>query len=152
MNQLDALLLIVTTIVAIWGIYQTYVTKRLEQQVYRLNIGLDQSLQTLHRAREAVIKIHSAYIFLLQYREFQEKPDEAYKKAFAEKSVYEAELKGMALAIGDKELLDLVNEGYRVMEIPDEQRNLMRDELEIRAQLRRFHTRIAQLIAAATKK
>ncbi|HQU37039.1 MAG TPA: hypothetical protein PLR65_10670, partial [Anaerolineales bacterium] len=128
MELLDTLLLIVTVIVAIWGIYQTYVTKRLEAQVHRLNAGLDQSLQTLHRAREAVIKIHSAYVFLLQYTELQEQPDEAFKKAFAEKSVYEAELKGMAVAIGDKELLDLVNEGYRVMKIPDEQRNLIRDE------------------------
>lgn len=155
MDLLGSSQLVVTVLVVIWGIYQTYVTKRLEHQVYRLSVGLDQSLQILHRAREAVIKTHSAYVLLLAYRERRNETDESYMKVwaekYAEKSAYEAELKGIALAIGDKELLDLVNEGYTVMTNSDEQRNLRRDEAEIRGQLEHFHERISQLIKATTK-
>ena len=145
---LDVLPLIVTVIVAIWGIWQTFVTKRLEQQVYRLNLGLDQSLQILHRAREAVIKIHGAYIFLLQYWELQEKPDETYRKVFAEKSVHEAEIKGIAFAIGDRELLNLINKEYAN---PNE-KQFRRSEAEIRGHMESVHARITQLIEATTKK
>jgi len=151
MNPLDALQLVTVAIVAIWGIYQTRVTKRLEQQIHRLNTGLDQTIQLLHRAREAVIKIHSAHVFMLEYVDHQEKPNELYMTTFAERSAYEAELRGLAFAIGDEELLALVNKGYEFDKRPIEARTFWMDEAEIRGRSQFLHTRISQLLEAATK-
>lgn len=151
MNPLDALQLVTVAIVAIWGIYQTRVTKRLEQQIHRLNIGLDQTIQLLHRAREAVIKIHSARVFMLEYAAHQEKPNELYMTTFADMSSYEAELAGLASAIGDEELIVLVNKPYEFDGKPIEARVFEMDEVEIRGRSRRLHTRISQLLEAATK-
>jgi len=151
MISLDALQLIVVAIVAIWGIYQTRVTNRLERQVHRLNTGLDQSIQLLHRAREAVIKIHSAHVFLLEYRPPPSEPTEASTTKFAEMSAYQAGLRGLAFALGDKDLLGLVNEGYEFTGKPLEERNTVRDEAEIRGRSQQLHTRISQLLEIATK-
>jgi len=156
MNPLDSLQLITVAVVAIWGIYQTRVTHRLEQQIYRLNISLDQSIQLLYRAREAVIKIHSAYIFLLECRAQQDRtqesePTETYLTRLAEMSTFQAELRGIAFAVGDKELLELVNKGYDFERMPIEKRNPAMDEMEIRGRSQHLHTRISQLLKAATK-
>jgi hypothetical protein len=151
MSLLDALQLMVVTIVAIWGIYQTRVTNRLAQQVHRLNTGLEQSIQILHRAREAVIKIHAAYVFLLEYRSQISEPTEIYITKFAEMSANQAELRGLAFAIGDKDLLALVNEGYRFREIPSGERNTIMDEMEIRGRSQKLHTRISELLKLITK-
>lgn len=149
---LNALQVIVLAIVAIWGVYQTKVTKSLEQQVHRLNVGLDQSIQLLYRAREAVINAHAADIFMLAYRENQpEKPNELYMTKSAEWSAYEAELSGLAVAIGDKELLDLVNKIYSFTGKPWQGRDHEMDEIEIRGRSQHLHRRIAQLLKMATE-
>ena len=152
MDILDALLqLIAVTIVAIWGIYQIRVTKKLEQEVHRLNIGLDQSIQLLHRAREAVIQRHRAHVFLLEYKASEKEPTELYFTKLAELSVCNAELRGLAFAIGDKEFLRLVNEGYGFLRQPPTERNITLDEMEIRNRSQRLHTRISQLLEIAAR-
>lgn len=50
MDLSDGLNLIIIAIVSLWSIYQIRITKRLEQEIHHLNIGLDQSIQILHRA------------------------------------------------------------------------------------------------------
>ena len=148
---LQALQLVVMIIVAIWGIYQMRVTKRLEQEVHRLNTGLDQSILLLHRAREAVIQRHKAHVFLLEYKMSGEKPTELCFKTMAELSVHNAELRGLAFAIGDEELLKLVNKGYEFLSQPPDQRNITLDEMTIRNRSQHLHTRISQLLEAATR-
>ncbi len=57
MNITDALgigSLIVAIATIIWGIRQTFVTNRLTQEIHRLSVRLDQSIQRLERARELI--------------------------------------------------------------------------------------------------
>lgn len=153
MNVFDFLQIIVITIVAIWGIYQTRVTKNLEGELHRLNASLDQSIQILHRAREAVMKVHQAHVFLLNYVKYlndEAFPNEVCATKHAELSAYKAELRGLAFSIGDKELLDLVNESYEFMKQAPEERFSMLPEMEIRGRSQRLHTRISQLLELAT--
>jgi hypothetical protein len=143
--------LIIAVFVAVWSIYQAKFTKNIEQEVHRLNIGLDQSIQLLHRAREAVIQIHKAHVFLLEFNLMEQKPSEIYLTKHAELSAHKAELRGLAFAIGDKELLKLVNEGYSFSTQPQEERNITRDEMEIRLKSQKLHTRISQLLETTAK-
>jgi hypothetical protein len=152
MTILDILQLTITAIVAAWGIYQTYVTKKLEQEIHYLNVGLDQDIQLLHRARDAVIGMNQTHVFMLNYRDLREDIDERYIEKMAEHSAYWSELRGLGFAINDKELLDLVNKGYEFTRLPSEQRNAMRDEMEIRGRSQHLHTRIAQLLELTTRK
>jgi hypothetical protein len=152
MTILDILQLTVTAIVAAWGIYQTYVTKKLEQEVHYLNVGLDQHIQLLHRARDAIIGMNKTHVFMLNYRDSGKDMDERYIEKLAEHSAYWSGLRGLAFAINDKELLSLVNQGYEFTRLPSEQRNAMHDEMEIRGRSQQLHTRIAQLLELTTKK
>ena len=140
---LGALQLIVTIVVTIWGIYQIRVTKKLEQEVHRLNTGLDQSILLLHRAREAVIQRHKAHIVLLEYKASGKEPTEFCFTTMAELSAHNAELRGLAFAIGDENLLGLVNEGYEFLRQPPDQRNIDLDEMTIRNRSQHLHTRIS---------
>ena len=149
---LDVLQLTVTVIVAIWGIYQTYVTRKLEREIHYLNAGLDQYIQLLHRARDAVIGMNQTHVFMLNYRELREDIDDRYIEKIAEHSAYWSELRGLAFAINDKELLDLVNKGYDFKHLPSEERNAMLDEMEIRGRSQKLHTRIAQLLELTNRK
>jgi len=151
MDWLPVLSLIASVLVAIWGIYQTYVTKRLEQNIHRLRIGLDQTIQLLQRAREARIKIHQAHVYLLDYQTYFKDPNEILLEKQSEISAYQAELRGLAFAIGDKELLDLINSGYEFTGVPLSERNVVKDEMEIRGKSQKIHTRISQLLELATK-
>jgi hypothetical protein len=63
--------------------------------------------------REAVIQKHKAHVFLLNHVKFVKEPNETYATKQAELSAYQAELRGLAFAIGDQELLDLVNHSER---------------------------------------
>jgi len=56
-----------------------------------------------------------------------------------------AELRGLAFAIGDKPLLALVNEGYRFIGLPEEDRYPISDEMDIRSRSQKLYTRISQL-------
>ena len=69
----------------------------------------------------------------------------------AELSAYKAELRGLAFAIDDKELLRLVNEGYSFTGLPQKERNFIKDEMEIRGRSQHLHTRISQLLKEKTK-
>jgi hypothetical protein len=147
----EILQLAVTIIIAIWGIYQTRVTKNLEREIHYLTVGLDQSIQLLHRAREAVIGMNKTHVYMLHYKELGQDIDSNYVEKLAEHSAYGAELRGLAFAIKDQELLDLVNKGYDFTGTPNEQRNPVRDEAQIRGRSQQLHTRISQLLELATK-
>lgn len=61
MDGIAVLSLLVSAVVAIWGIYQTRVTSRLEVQVHRLTVDLDQTVQRLYRAKELVTVLQSEF-------------------------------------------------------------------------------------------
>jgi len=42
------------------------------------DLVLDQRIARLHRAREAVIERHKAYVFLIEYASVMKEPDEIY--------------------------------------------------------------------------
>lgn len=151
MNQLDILQLAITALVAIWGIYQTRVTKSLEQNIHLMNAGMNQTLQLLHRAREAVIKIHSTHVFLLELTKNNSNNLEIHAEKFGEMSAYQAELRGLAFAINDKDLLEIVNRSYDFMKQSPEERSIFLDEMEIRGRSQKLHTRIAELIGKTTR-
>ena len=94
--------------------------------------------------------MHHAHVFMLQHRELQRDIDDQYLAKFAEFSAYLAELRGLSFAIGDKELSNLITRGYDFQGIPSEQRDIVRDEMDIRGKTQQIHTRIAQLLALAT--
>lgn len=152
MDILTLLQLGVTITVAIWGIRQTFTTNRLEKEIHFLSVNLDQSIQILHRAREAIIGMHKAHVFMLEHRQLNKEFDAAYIAQFSEFSAHWAELRGLAFAINDEELLDLVNKGFSFDGLSSEQRSIVRDEAEIRGRSQHIHTRIAQLLAKTTKK
>ena len=54
-------------------------------------------------------------------------------------------------AIGDEELLRLVNEGYDFISQPIGERDLVLDEMKIRGRSQHLHTRISQLLEKATQ-
>jgi len=150
MDFLDVLQLVTMVVIAIWQIYSVRAIKKLEQEVHRLNIRLDQSMQRLHDAREAVIQRHKAHVFLLEYQASRKEATELYFTTMAELSARNAELRGLAFAIGDKELLTLVNEGYDFLGVPPDQRNITVDEMTIRGRSQKLITRISQLLEEAT--
>jgi hypothetical protein len=149
-NLYDGLLLIVSALVAVWGIYQTRVTKQLEQNIHHLNVALDQSIQLLHRAREAAIKIHSAYIFLLEIGYNNSENLETHATKYAELSAYNAELRGLAFAIKDDELLQTVDKSYNFLNQSPKDRSFWLDEVEIQGKSEKLHKRISELIELAT--
>lgn len=63
---MDELALIVSTIVAIWGIFQTHVTNKLNKEVHRLSVALDQSLTQLYRAHELLREIYMVQCYFLE--------------------------------------------------------------------------------------
>lgn len=93
-----------------------------------------------------MIQIHEAHVFLLNYVQYMKEPDEIYATKHAELSAYNAELRGLAFAIGDKELLNLVNESYSFIHYSPADRSVVGDEMEIRGKSQKLHTRISQLI------
>lgn len=90
-------------------------------------------------------------MFLLEYGASGKEATEVYFTTMAELSVHNAELRGLAFAIGDEELLRLVNEGYEFLSQPPDQRNIVLDEMTIRNHSQHLHTRISQLLEAATQ-
>jgi hypothetical protein len=150
---------ILAAVVAIWGIYQTIhtrklakITSKLEHQVYLLNKSLDQSLERLQRANELVNKIHEIEVLLAYYgQNLAEKSYGDYATKLAEWSSYKAELRGLAFAIGDKELLDILNSS-QFMVTSEEIREMGATAVEInaRSKSQHLHTRIFQLLANTT--
>jgi hypothetical protein len=136
--------IVITAVLGIVTILQIYVTYRLNIRVRLLDLQLDQSIQRLHRAREAVISRQKAYVYLLEYVKTGREASEPYFERHADWSAYQAELRGLAFAIDDKELLDLVNNGERDSENPTI------SEINARHQAQLLHTRIAQLLKEET--
>jgi hypothetical protein len=130
----DTLMVVVSVIAVIWAIYQIYSTHQLDVKLTFLTKQLDQSVQRLHRARDAAIRMHEANVFLIQYVSTNPQITDVYCQKHAELSASRAELRGLAFAIDDKELLDIVNE------------NLGDTEGSIRNHVQRIHTRISKLI------
>ncbi len=151
MTPFEGLQFAVTIFLAVVTARQAYVTHQLERRLYRLNTNLDQSIQRLHRAREAVIQEHKAEIFLRQYMNAQkervaEKSDIYFEK-HAELSAYSAELRGLALAIGDEKLLSIVD---RSPSPPASSDNLQIRETDARIRAEDLHARISKLLLDAT--
>ena len=151
MNVLDWLNLIVIVLLGIWSIYQTRLAKRLDEQIHRLSVELDQSIQLLYRAREDVIKIHSIHLYLLSYGVSGKDTDDVFNLKLSEMSAYDAELRGLAIAIDDKDLLALVNESYDFYNKPLKDRAFFEDEVKIRSRSQRLHTQISKLLQNSTK-
>lgn len=148
---------------AAWGGYLIYVTKGLDSKLRYLSVELDQSIRRLDRARDAAIALHRAYIALLRYAEMAqaigkplEQVSEIYVERAADYSAYWAELRGLAFAIGDEELLQIINQelfnpanARRINEIAK-----ARDvaEMDARGAFQKIHTRIAELLQLETDK
>lgn len=161
MELLEALGLVVTGILGVWAIYQTYITSRLNQQLHKFNLKTDQSIQQLYRAREATIERHKAAIYLSEFNRMRKElkdetpqfPNDVMFQKFAEFSAHWAELRGLAFAIGDSELLSAVNEtktGSSSDENTSQSLAHMLHEMNYRGQSQRIHTRISQLLLEAT--
>lgn len=147
MDLAAGLQILITALLAVVTVRQAWVTSQLERRVHRLNASLDQSIQRLQRAREAVIQENKATVFLAEYvqalkSEGKSELTEAYFEKHAELSACKAELRGLAFAIGDKELLQIVNNFPRDSVMPP--------EMEARARAQHLHTRISQLLEEAT--
>lgn len=147
MTPIEAIQLTISVVLAVVTIRQARVTHELERRLYKLNTNLDQSIQRLHRAREAVIEIHKAKVFLIEYvtaykNESKTELTDTYFQKQAEASAYAAELRGLAFAIGDEQLLSIVN-NFPVDKV-------MPPEMQERARAQHLHTRISQLLLEAT--
>ena len=140
-SEMDALSLIVAVVVAFWGIWQTFVTHKLQREIQILSLSLDQSVQRLYRARDAVIQAHKSQVFIIEYSNEIGK-DETWYEKYAELSAYKAELRGIAFAIGDEELMRLAREVIDYSDIVEPQ---------IRINSQHLHTRISELLEEALK-
>ncbi len=154
MNPLEIGSFIISGIVVFWGIYQTRVTARLEKEIHRLNVQLNQRLQLLHRAREAAIQHQKTDIFIAVYRSKEQSEGfdiNQYATKIAERSAAGAELRGLALLLEDKELLGMVSRAIKFPEgsiFPAEQEY----EMSVRGKYQKIHKRISELIEAETQK
>jgi hypothetical protein len=163
MNLVEGLTIFIAAIVAIWSIFQTRLTIRLEKEVQRLNTALNQSLQLLHRARETTIKQQEAEIFLLEYLRWTKDKDNAidwilYANKHAELSAAKSELRGLGFAIGDESLLKLINSSVQMADefaFSDGSGRAITHyeqyEMEVRGRAQKIHTRIAELIRMETE-
>lgn len=131
MDSTSVLSLIISALVAIWGIYQTYVTKGLEEKIHRLSIELDQSIQLLYRIRDAITKSHNVHLYMLTCFNFKALSDDVMAEKYAEWSALMAEARGIALTIGNKELIDLLTDPYEFQGKKIEDRILYIDELTL---------------------
>lgn len=144
MDVLSVLSLVVSTIVAIWGIYQTRVTSQLQQEIHRLRVELDQSLLRLHRARELVSLIHQASFWMIFESQKREDSDVSSKL-----TANLAELKALALVIGDEEFKRLVESFEPTFAIPknlSDPQSLSEPIRKMNELMKETHGRIYQLL------
>lgn len=151
MDTISVMSLIISALIAIWGIYQTYVTKGLEEKIHRLSVELDQSIQLLYRIREAVTKSHNVLLYMLTCYNFKSIFNDVMAEKYAEWSALIAEARGIALTIGDNELIDLLTDPYKFEGKKMEDRILYLDELALRARSEKIHARVSKLIQLTTK-
>lgn len=139
---------------------------KLQKEIEQSNRIHDQKVQRLYRAREAVIAVHKAHVYLINYGQNKvavwaeeqigkrARPlvlDDNYFIKSAELSAAQAELRGLAFAIGDKELLHQVNNPIDNRTSDDKRINAAFREIDIRANSQHLHTRITELLEIETK-
>lgn len=161
---LKALDVIVTVALGIWAVYQVRFNNRLERDLHRLTVELDQDIQRLYRARDALIKYHSGFAALSAHRAFDlgdgELPKDFEKLAtlhgMMEAAYYE--FYGLVSAIDRPKLSELLKELIEfdaIMEHKVErasQTELFKQATEFGKIVAKIHACIAELIAEATKK
>jgi hypothetical protein len=156
--------LIVSSIIAIWGIYQTRVTSKLEAQVHRLSVDLDQTIQRLHRARDLANELSRAY-FSLWSSSLMAQLNAEGRTVFSQELVAEflihsstanvsrIELIALVGVIGDAELIQasvkyLALDTFLPMETPPQ---IMRKNVEELQKITTLvHSRIYKLLALTT--
>lgn len=111
---------------------------------------LDQSLQLLYRIRDAATKLHKVRLFMIASygRKFSQ---DVLPEKYAEWSSLLAEARGIAITIGDKELIDLFTEPHEFQGKKMKERIFYLDELALRARSEKIHARVSKLIQLATK-
>jgi transposase len=105
-DSTQALSLVVAAIAGIWGIYQTRVTSRLQQEIEHLRRRLDRSVQDLDRVKELTRTVHEYQLLI-----YDPKLDISSKHKLVSKMIAViAELHGLVHEIGDSELEQLTRE------------------------------------------
>lgn len=92
------------------AIYIAHKAKRLEGDLKRVSVRLDQSILSIHRAREAATQMHQAYVYIIYYPALLAPPSDTTVLKQAEYLAAWAELRGLAFSIGDHDLLELINQ------------------------------------------
>ena len=143
----------VTIGLAGWAVYSSFLAHRHAKELHRMRTRLDQSLGLLVRARDTAVAMQRAEAYILRCRQMgQESPVHERMVASSEFSAAFAELRGLAFAIGDHELLMLVNKlghsdpGHVTLNLDPSELW----EMESRGQFQHIHTRIAELLKQET--
>lgn len=146
----------------IWTIAWTIISSRqakantkqlnqIQKEVEQSNRLHDQSVQRLYRAREAVIAMHKATVYLIEYVQAGKDDgtlrDDNYFTKRAELSAAQGELRGIAIAIGNQEFLNIINQ--RIHNGWAESSPIYA-EVEARGYAQELHTQITKLLEDAT--
>jgi len=138
--------LILLVFAAIWGFYKFIVENALTPRI-----------RLLHRAREILSQEHVANLYQIDYtywmnvyREKTLEPTELFFSKRAEYSAYQAELRGLACAIGDKKLQEIVYRDYDYVKLPVLFHFPPICESEISVRSQEIHARIYELLEGAT--
>lgn len=111
-----------------------------------------ESVQRLHRAQELVRQTIATELYLLKcWHNKEDFAKSRLAKLSARQSANQGELRGLALAIDDKEFLKLINKTLDYRRLPDEKRHYMLEEMDLRLHAQQLHTRLSQLLEEATK-
>lgn len=152
---MDVFALIVSGAVAIWGIYQTFVTYKLQQDVHRLSVRLDQSIQRLERARELIGNIHAVSEDIANTIFVEEEGDTANLiKTLTVTKTSQVELNAVAKVIGDNELLDMVQGLKSVLESierPGTPERWLEWSKRLEPRFENLHERVYRLLEDATR-
>ena len=114
----------------------------LNRKINKLNNQLNERVKRLHKAAELVTEKQKAELMTILLPEENSQAKYLHDVDFLAAS---AHFRGLAFAIGDKEMLDLINQRERPTG------DIMADEARIRSQAQKLHTRIADLIEQETK-
>ncbi len=151
-NLLSVLTLVITACLGIWAIYQVRFNHRLERELHRLNVELDQDIQRLYRARDAIIAWQKAGSKILA---FNRQPNASFNvdllvNALGDVMAGQSEIKGLAYAINDKKLIELA-EKLPVPSTEDVTDELYNTDVDMALSAMAIHIRLSELIAETTK-
>jgi hypothetical protein len=119
-------------------------TAKLEYRIQNLATQLDQSIKRLERARELTSLIHEASFWLI----FESRKSSGSEVA-SKVTAHIAELRGLAVVIGDQQLTDLVEEMLPIFALeknPDAPWTMKEPIEKMNDLMRRIHTRIYELL------